>query len=310
MAAGRYRGPVITDVLRRNVIGAWGAAGEQWLTDLPRILDDTARDWRLTVGEPFHLTLHYVTAVTRDDGTPAVLKLGVPGGDSLREEAPALRAFAGRGAVRLLRADLDRGALLLERVAPGGRLRDLVPHHDTEATTIATTVMKELAKATSTDDLPDLVTRARAFDRYTPGPLPTDLVRRAGGLMRELCADAPARVVLHGDLHHDNILRATRGEWLAIDPHGLVGDPGYETASLLFNPEPDDRDPALTALVPARVEQLADELAMPVDRVVAWGFVKAVLSDVWTAEDWTPGAPDPASRALDVANLLLPRLPG
>ena len=101
--------------------------------------------------------------------------------------------------------------------------------------------------------------------------------------MRELCAAAPATVALHGDLHHDNILRATRDDWLAIDPHGLAGDPGYEIGSLLFNPDPHNRDPALTALVPRRVEQLADELAMPVERVVAWGFVKAVLSDVWTA---------------------------
>jgi streptomycin 6-kinase len=268
-AVTSYRVPVITDRLRRNVTDVWGLAGEQWLADLPRVLDDTARDWHLTVGEPFDLTYHYVTAVTRDDGTPAVLKLGVPTGDSLREEAPALRAFAGRGAVRLLRADLDRGALLLERAEPGGRLRDLVPHDDVAATSIAAGIMKQLATAEAS--LPDLVTQADAFDRYTPSPLPTDLVRRAGGLMRELCADAPAKVALHGDLHHDNILRATRSEWLAIDPHGLVGDPCYEIGSLLFNPDPDNRDPALTALVPRRVEQLADELALPIERVVAWG---------------------------------------
>jgi streptomycin 6-kinase len=78
---------------------------------------------------------------------------------------------------------------------------------------------------------------------------------------------------------------------------------------MLYNPDPDDRDEVLTALVPSRVEQLADELELPVDRLVAWGFVKAVLSDVWTAEAWTPSASwSPASRALDVARLLLPRL--
>lgn len=304
----------ITDALRHNVEVVWGEAGSRWLADLPRVLDEIARDWALTVGEPFDLSYHYVVAVVREDGTPAVLKLGVPSGDSLREEAPALRAFDGHGAVRLLRADLDRGALLLERAEPGGRLRDLVPDRDAEATSIAAGVIRELAAARPDPELPDLVRQAHAFDDYTArhgdgGPLPGDLVIRAGGLMRELCASAPARVVLHGDLHHDNILRATRAPWLAIDPHGLAGDPGYETGSLLFNPEPGDRDPALTALVPARVERLADELAMPIERVVAWGFVKGMLSDVWTAEAWTPGAASPASRALDVARLLAPRLP-
>ena len=163
--------------------------------------------------------------------------------------------------------------------------------------------------------MPDAVAQAEAFDEYASihgpaGPLPLDLVVRAGGLMRELSASATERVVLHGDLHHDNILRATREPWLAIDPHGIVGDPGYEIGALLYNPDPDNRDEALTALVPSRVEQLADELAMPVDRVVAWGFVKAVLSDVWSAETWSPAAAwSPISRALDVARLLLPRLP-
>ncbi|GII92022.1 hydroxyurea phosphotransferase [Sinosporangium siamense] len=302
--------------MTHNVVSTWGVEGAHWLADLPATLQELARDWELTVGEPYELSYHYVTSVTCEDGTPAVLKLGVPTGTSLAEEAPALAAFDGRGAVRLLRADLGRGALLLEHVAPGGRSRDLVPGRDGEATSAAVSVMRRLHVPPSPGcPLPEAVTQAEAFDSYVTvygdtGPLPLDLVVRAGGLMRELCASAPARVLLHGDLHHDNILRATREPWLAIDPHGLVGDPGYEVGSWLFNPDPADRDPALTALVPSRVEQLADELAMPVDRVVAWGFVKAMMSDVWTAEDWSPGVPwSPISRAFDVARSLLPRLP-
>jgi streptomycin 6-kinase len=307
---------VITDELARNVAGVWGADGVRWLAGLPGILRALAHDWGLTIGSPFELSYHYVTAVTRGDGTPAVLKLGVPTGTSLAEEAPALDVFAGRGAARLLRADLDRGALLLERVSPGWRLRDLVPARDGEATSAAVGVMRRLHVPPPPGcAIPEAVTQAAAFDDYVAvhsgrGPLPVDLVVRAGRVMRELCASATERVMLHGDLHHDNILRADREPWLAIDPHGLVGDPGYEVGSLLFNPDPANRDEALTALVPSRVQQLADELAMPVERVVAWGFVKAVLSDVWSAEGWTPGATrSPVSRALDVAAVLLPRLP-
>jgi streptomycin 6-kinase len=302
---------VITAVLRRNVVEVWGETGARWLADLPATLRELARDWDLAVGEPYELSYHYVVAVTRGDGTPAVLKLGVPTGTSLAEEAPALAAFGGRGAVRLLRAEPGRGALLLERVTPGWRARDLVPGRDAEATSAAVGVMRRLhVPPPAGCALPEALAQAAAFDGYAArygdaGPLPLDLVVRAGGLMRELCASATARVVLHGDLHHDNLLRATREPWLAIDPRGLLGDPGYEVGALLFNPDPDDRDAALTALVPARVEQLAAELAMPVDRVVAWGFVKAVLSDVWSAED---ADRDPVSRALDVARLLLPRL--
>ena len=307
---------MVPDVLARNVVGAWGDDGARWLADLPRVLTDVAGDWDLTIGEPYDLSYHYVTAVTCGDGTPAVLKLGVPTGDSLRAEAPTLTAFDGRGAVRLLRAELDRGALLLEAAEPGWRARDLVPGRDGEATSAAVGVMRRLhVPPPPGSTMPELVAQANAFDTYASvhgdaGPLPLDFVVRAGALMRELCASATERVVLHGDLHHDNILRAGREPWLAIDPHGIVGDPGYELGALLYNPDPDDRDEALTALVPSRIEQLADELAMPVDRVVAWGFVKAVLSDVWSAESWSHGADwSPISRALDVARLLHQRLP-
>lgn len=322
-------------MLAWNVVHTWGDDGARWLSDLPAILRTVAREWELTIGAPYQLSWHYVAAATCADATPAVLKLGVPGSTSLAEEAAALAAFDGRGAVRLLRVALDRGALLLERAAPGWRARDLVPGRDAEATSAAVRVMRQLHEPPSGNPppssqpldvavpgrpacggrLPDLLAQARAFDRYAAepgqaGPLPLDLVVRAGGLMRELCASAPRRTVLHGDLHHDNILRGTRESWLAIDPHGVVGDPGYEVGALLYNPDPENRDEALTALVPARVEQLADELAIPVERVVAWGFVKAVLSDVWSAEGWSPAATrSPASRALDVARLLLPRLP-
>jgi streptomycin 6-kinase len=294
-----------------------GQDGARWLAELPSIARELARDWDLTLGAPYELSYHYVTAVTCGDGTSAVLKLGVPTGNSLAEEAPALVAFDGRGAVRLLRTDLARGALLLERVAPGWRARDLVPARDAEATSAVVAAMQRLHALPAPPPggvLPELLSQVQAFDDYVAahgeaGPLPLELVVRAGGLMRELCASATQRVVLHGDLHHDNILRAERESWLAIDPHGLCGDPGYELGALLYNPDPDDRDEVLTALVPARIEQLAHELAMPLDRVVAWGFVKAVLSDVWTAEAWTPAASwSPISRALDVARLLLPSL--
>ncbi|GAA3164187.1 aminoglycoside phosphotransferase family protein [Planomonospora alba] len=306
---------MITGRLAENAVQVWGDDGARWLAALPSALTAVARDWDLTVGEPYELSHHYVTRVVCGDGTPAVLKLGLPGGTPLAEEAAALAAFGGRGAVRLLRADPVRGALLLERADPGGRLRDLVPARDAEATSVLAAVMRRLHVPPPPGcPLPDALSQATAFDDYAAahggnGPLPLELVVRAGGLMRELCASATRRVVLHGDLHHDNVLRATREPWLAIDPHGLVGDPGYDAGTLLYDPDPDDRDEALTALVPARVERLADELAMPVDRVVAWGFVKAVMSDVWTAEAWTPGADwSPVSRAFDVARLLLPRL--
>lgn len=302
---------MIPATLRRNVLTVWGADGANWLGRLPALIGTLAVDWKLHIGAPFALSYHWVAPATRADGTAAVLKLGVPHRGHLVVEAAALREYDGHGAVRLLGFDEDRGALLLERADPGTPASTLVPHRDEEATAAAISVIRRLHFPPSPGStLPDVVDQAADFVAYlrehpNGGPLPRHLVQRAAGLFDELPASAPARVRLHGDLHHDNILRATRESWLAIDPHGLVGDPGYDVGSWAFNPDPDRREAGLLALVPGRIEQLADGLAMPIDRVVGYAFVKAVLSEVWTAED----GGTPSSRALDVARLLEPRLP-
>jgi streptomycin 6-kinase len=299
----------IPPVLARNVTDNWGDDGARWLAGLPVLLDEVARDWELTIGPPYPLSYHWVTPVTCADGSAAVLKLGVPA-EHLSEQAQALRIFDGHGAVRLLAQDVRRGALLLERADPGTMAAALVPGDDERATAALIDVGRRLHRPPPAGcTLPDLRAESESFRGHLQrfrgdDPLPRRLVEHAGALFDELCADAPDRLVLHGDLHHDNVLRAGREPWLAIDPFGVVGDPGYDCGAMLYNPDPLRREDDLLALVPARIEQLADGYRMPVDRVLAWGFVMGVLSEVWTAQ----GGGAPGSRALDVATLLYPRL--
>jgi streptomycin 6-kinase len=305
----------IPPALARNVVETWGDDGSRWLEELPDLVAAIARDWevRPEPGAPYPMSFHWVGAATRIDGTEVVLKLGVTKPGHLATQAAALRTFAGHGAVRLIAYDATRGALLLERADPGTLLRTLVEHDDEQATAAAIGVMRRLHAAPpptgpDADLLPDLIEERASFDRYlrehpTKVPLPQDLVERAASVLVDLCAGAP-RVLLHGDLHHDNILRSDRDGWLAIDPFGVHGDPGFEAGAMLYNPDPERHDDALLGLVPARIEQLAEGLGQPVDRIIAGGFVMAVLSEVWTTEgDGVPGG-----RPLDVARLLLPRL--
>lgn len=302
--------PLIPTVLARNATQAWGEQGERWLATLPATIAAVARQWDLTVGAPFAMSFHWVAAVTQSDGTCAVLKLGPIGPGHLAHEAAALEAFDGRGAVRLLAYDGVRGALLLERALPGDMARDLVPQRDREATAVAVSVLRQLHRRPPEHcRLPAVEDEQESFAahlRAYPGddPLPRRLVEHAGRLFAELCATAPRRVLLHGDLHHDNLLSARRQPWLAIDPHGLVGDPGYDVGTLVHNPDPDRRDDRLLRLVPERIEQLADGLGMPPERAVAWAFAKAVLSQVWSAED----GGTPAKRTRDVSLLLAAQL--
>jgi streptomycin 6-kinase len=264
-------------------------------------------DWDLILAEPLPMNLHWVAAVSTTGGSNAVLKLGPVEPQHLLAEAKALRAFAGRGSVRLLREDVQRGALLLERAEPGASLGQLVPRSDVEATAALIDVMRALHRPAPPESrLSPVLAQRAALDEHLrlSGMLPARMVARASALFAELSADATNEVVLHGDLHHGNVLRAARSPWLAIDPHGAIGDPGYEVGSMLFNPDPDNRDTGLLALVPRRIEQLAEGLKISEERVTAWGFVKAVLSQVWSCEPTNARL----GRALDVATLLEPRL--
>ncbi len=294
-------------VLRANVVACWGPAGRRWLDALPGQVAAAAGRWQLTLGEPFDLSMNWVVAATRADGSPVVLKLGVPDGH-LRQEATALRVFGGRGAVRLLAE--EPGALLIERAVPGERAAALVRHDDDAATEALMSVAQRLHEPPPPrTGLPHLRDEGRAFRDHLarfPGddPLPRRLVEAAAGLFDDLCADPSGDVVLHGDLHHDNVLDGGPAAWLAIDPFGRIGDAGFDCGPMLYNPEPSRRSADLLALVPSRLEQMAGTLGIPLDRVTAWGFVMGVLSEVWNAQGDTPVG----TRALDVAELLYPRL--
>ena len=278
-----------------QTVGAtWGEPGRQWLAALPGLLEDCARRWSLTLSPPFpNLTFNYAASAVMADGTEAVLKVGVPNKE-MRTEAAALRAFDGRGSVRLLESDTDAGALLLERLRPGAVLTTLADEaHDDEATTIAATVMRGLwCPAPPGHDFPTVADWGKSFANLRTrfgggtGPLPRAQVDEAEALFFELLTSSGPPVLLHGDLHHDNILSAHRQPWLAIDPKGVVGEPAYEVGALLRNLWPDrhaHQNPG--RLLKRRAHQLAEELGLDRARVRGWAVAQAVLSALWSLED-------------------------
>lgn len=294
------------DTFRRNVVTVWGDEGARWLETLPARVGTVARRWGLSVGTPYPLSFNWVAPVRGAGGETAVLKLGVPSAPHLSAERDALTAFGGEGAARLLAHDAEQGALLLERVEPGTTLRAVQPGDDAAATGVFVEVARRLHRPAPTGGtaLEPVEAHADDFTAHLARRPGDELVAHARGLHRELCASTTTRVMLHGDLHHDNILAGTRAPWLAIDPHGRTGDPASEAGAFLYNPDPWVRDDALTRLVPDRIAQIAEGLALPADRVLAWGFVLSVLSWVWHVE----GGGDYRGRELDIARLLRPKL--
>jgi streptomycin 6-kinase len=235
-----------------------------------------------------------VAPAERGDGTLAVLKVGVPDRE-LRTGLDALRLYNGQGMARLLEADEEWGAQLLERLMPGTPLGTLAD--DAAATSIAASVMRQLRRPAPADHrYPTVADWGRGFARLRQrfdggsGPLPARLVGQAERLYAELSASMEAAVVLHGDLHHDNIVAATRAPWLAIDPKGVIGEPAYETGALLRNPRPRLLAfPDPLRVTRRRVDQLAEELGVERERIRGWGLAQAVLSAWWSIEDGDMG---------------------
>jgi streptomycin 6-kinase len=112
------------------------------------------------------------------------------------------------------------------------------------------------------------------------------LVETAEGLFAELLSSMDELVLLHGDLHHYNILSAEREPWLAIDPKGVVGEPAYELGAWLRNPVPHVFSwPDARQVTARRVDQFAELLGLDRQRIIGWGIAQAVLSAWWDYED-------------------------
>ncbi|WP_193556205.1 aminoglycoside phosphotransferase family protein [Paenibacillus ginsengarvi] len=255
--------------------------------------------WQLRVLEPYPPSYHFVAPVVCADGTEAALKLGVPGKE-MASEALTLRTYAGEGAVRLLDADLERGALLLERLKPGKTLHSI--KDDEEAVRIAAGVMRRIVRPVpeggsfpSTQDWAQGLAKLRAHFGGSTGPLPERAVGRAEKLFAELNRTIMRPLLLHGDLHHGNILQAERELWLAIDPKGLIGEAEYGVIQFLLNHLPEH---GRVDILTRRIDQFTAELGLNRERVVAWAFCHTMLSAWWDIEDNTPGCEETVQTAL------------
>jgi streptomycin 6-kinase len=286
----------ISEEFSKRIVGTFGQAGGQWLRKVPRILGDVAVRWSIKLQPPFHpLSYNYVAPAITRNGELVVLKAGVPNRE-LSTEIDALRHFDGHGAVRLINADPDEGLLLLERLVPGVPVQEL-PDDDI-ATSIFARVMRDLHRPPpSGHSFPSASDWARGFQRLRDqcggdtGPFPGSVIDHAEALMFELIGSMSDAVVLHGDLHHWNILSSKRELWLAIDPKGVIGEPEYEVGAWLRNPYPQILKVSKQKEIMARrVDQLVDEFGFDRSRIIGWAFSQAVLAGVWSfeegMEDW------------------------
>jgi streptomycin 6-kinase len=233
-------------------------------------LDDLVAEWELRAdGDAVSGSRSVVLPVRTADGTSAALKVG-----SSEHEHLVLRRWNGDGAVRLLRADPHRAALLLERLQP----ESLVGLSDVDACEVVAGLHRRL----HIPAMPQLPTLASLLEQWADdfaslprsAPIPHRLVEQAIGLCRELARDRGDRV-LHGDLHYGNVLAADREPWLAISPKPLNGDPQFELAPMLWH-RWDELADSVRFGVQRRFYALVDAAGFDEDRARGYVLVRVV----------------------------------
>ena len=285
---------VSRDLLPPGVL-AFAERGPEWaafVDRLPRLLRETVETWGLVIDGTAQHGHGALVVPVRRGAEPAVLKLAFPD-DQSEHEALALQRWGGHGAVRLLSADPHRRALLLERLHP----TDLTSIDVLEACEVVAGLYARLHAPALPQLRPLTAYVARWTDDLTglprDAPVPHRLVQQAVSLGRDLVGDeASDGVLIHGDLHFQNVLAGDREPWLAIDPKPMSGDQHYELAPMLWNRWDEAvASGDLRTAVRRRFHTLVDGALLDEDRARDWVVVRMLHNAMWELEDH-PDAPD------------------
>lgn len=286
---------IVPDVLQQTVLNVHGEVGRRWLKQLPNLLKTLARQWHFKIEKSCeHLSFNYVVLVVLENGRQAVLKCGVPNAE-FTTEIDALHDYAGEGAVKLVAADAEQGWLLEERCIPGKNLLSLAD--DEQATTVALNMMQQLWRPLNSQvKFPTLakwlsgLDKLQKYSRTNPNAFPKKLIDFSLVTSKELLASSGEQVLLHGDLHHFNILSSARNFWLAIDPKGVIGEREYEICAFMRNPWPQLLTTMNTKqVISRRLDQIVEHTGFERERILLWLIVNAVLVAWWCIEDKVPG---------------------
>jgi streptomycin 6-kinase len=247
-----------------------------WLERVPELLSECADEWELELGAPYPQgAAGYAVRATLRDGRPAVLKLIFPHHES-EHEAEALRVWNGEGAVQLYDYDEARWAMLLERCEPGTLL---AKEEQDAALDVFAGLLPRLWKPAG-EPFRSLADEARMWIEHLPveweeagRPFDERTLAVAMDALETLAPTQGEQVLLHQDLHGDNVLAAQREPWLVIDPKPLAGEREFAVAPIVRDPElgHSKRD------VLHRLDRLTSELGLDRERARLWTVGQTVV---------------------------------
>ncbi|HMS38845.1 MAG TPA: aminoglycoside phosphotransferase family protein [Pyrinomonadaceae bacterium] len=249
----------------------------------------------LSVKKPFpNLSYNFVALCVCENGSEAVLKIALPlNNREIFNEASFLQLSDSKAAVKLLNSDINRRSILLERLMTGKHLKEVFCQEEAKTVEIAIGIMRRILKKPPRNPaFPRLEDWFNNFFIKSPKTnFPFEFLRKTRGFFEELSL-AP-KFLIHGDLHHENILLAQREPFLIIDPKSVFGNISYEIAVFLnnhfwwLNGQSN-----LKGKLDVVIERFSEAFEIKLEDLRKWAFCQMVLSAWWTFEDngenWQP----------------------
>jgi streptomycin 6-kinase len=268
----------------KKMKGVHGDGASAWLTNFDELVADCEKQYDLNIKHPFDLSYNFVAPAKRSDGSEVVLKVVVDQKE-FEAELLALQLLSGESTVKVLAFERERGIMILERIQPGQTLAEI--EEDDKATLIAANVMKKLMIPAPVDsNLSTVLDRENSLKRIYQNynsyqPVSKATIEEALFITEKLNTSIEKPYLLHGDLHHYNIL-ANGDSWTVIDPKGLIGDREYEVVQYLLNKLPEH---GVEEITEKRIDIFVDVLNLNKERVLLRSYSHAVLATCWTIED-------------------------
>ncbi|MED1864447.1 aminoglycoside phosphotransferase family protein [Fictibacillus nanhaiensis] len=275
------------DTFIKQITSVHGEKASEWLSHFDEILADCEKNYDLHIQQPFNLSYNFVAPASRSDGSEVVLKIVVDQKE-FEAELRSLQLLLGESTVKLLAFERERGIMILERIQPGQTLAEI--EDDDKATLIAANVMKKLMiPAPVNSNVPNVLDRENSLKRIYQNynsyqPVSKATIEEALFITEGLNTSIEKPYLLHGDLHHYNIL-GNGDSWTVIDPKGLIGDREYEVVQYLLNKLPEHGVEEITEITEKRIDIFVDVLNLNKERVLLRAYSHAVLATCWTIED-------------------------
>jgi streptomycin 6-kinase len=255
---------------------------------LPGIISACEKKWQVNITRTpvANLSFNYIAKARLDNGKKVVVKIGPPEKEFFTE-METLDRFNGNGMVRLLAGDTELRAMILEAISPGTSLREIQSKDDEKATEIgASVIQKVVLPVPKRHSLPSLANWVEVLNRIADfpldGPVTVKRIKKAQHIFDALESSKNKDMLIHGDLHHDNILFGKNKGWVAIDPKGLIADPVYNTARFMMNWW--HTNPR-TGMIVRRFNIFSDITGFAKDRLIGWAYVDCMISRSWCIEE-------------------------